>query len=206
MVTMLAGALALGACGGDGDEGGGDAQGSGPGADSADCTDPAENPYDEVACLADFFACFAPTGTCTGEISLTGTLTLNWTDGAKLESTPDLSGIVIDPTDPPTAEDFQGLGADTVLSTNGTTCATAKTELKTADCESKTVYTRAADGATVGFCSDAEGNTTVTCPDGTTVEIAGAKGASNCQYGGGNGECEIMQPELPTAPGGSSPY
>jgi hypothetical protein len=208
ILTMLIGALVAAAgCGNDGGSKSATptSHGPGPAGDSADCTDEAENPYAGVRCLNDFFNCFMPAGQCTGEIGLTGSLTLTWENGAKLESSPDFSGIMVDPAHPPSADELMNLGANTLLATNGILCMTSTTKLETDDgCESKSVYIRTSDGATAVFCSDADGNTKVTCPDGSTTDVMGTEGAANCQYGGGNGQCDIKQPKPPSTPG--NPY
>ena len=142
------------------------------GATSGDCSDADYNPY-AGSCVESYLAdCFDPAGECNGVATATGDVTLDWDSGASVQTTVDYS----DPTNP---------GALTTLySSSGEVCAEGVSSNNTGGCASLTVYTRP-DGATQEYCSQSDGSVTVTCDDGSTVEVSSSEssGAEQCQYG-----------------------
>src|SRR4051812_2682256 len=88
----------MGACGDDGNDSSGQQQAI----DNADCSDPGQNPYAEIACVTDFMgACFVPTGMCTGVVKTSelGKTTLTWTSGHSIEAEPFID-FAFDPANP----------------------------------------------------------------------------------------------------------
>ena len=154
---------------------------------AVDCTDAAQNPY-AGTCVETYVAdCFDPSGACMGSLDMmTGMTTLVWESGANVETS-----IAIDPANPTMP------GAMTTLtSSGGMACATALSSNNTDGCASKTVYTRASDGAELVFCIQADTSMEITCPDGSsfTVDAQQSQAAEQCQYGGGDAEaCTFEQ-------------
>jgi hypothetical protein len=158
-----------------------------------------------------------PTGSCSGEVNiqLTGTTTtdITWSNGHKVtaSSTYDISGIdptMIDPNNPPTADDLMTTTSISILGSGGVSCATGISKTNDLGCFQRTVYTRG-DGQSLTFCTTDDGKTTLTCPDGSTADVSGGPGAEACQTGQGSGEaCTITvnEPEGGTSgimiPGG----
>ena len=210
-VLIMVGLSLAGACG---DDGGGAPGGGDQTIGNADCSDPKQNPYTEIACVTSFMgACFAPSGSCAGVVDTAslGKTTLTWDSGDVVEATPfyDLSGV--DFTDPTAAADAVGKssGADVVIrGSNGSTCATGTSRRDQAGpngqtCASHTVYTNSV-GQTLTYCFDESGKGTVTCSEnGMSYEVAGGDRASNCQSGStAQGQCEV---EVKMPSGGFGP-
>ncbi len=174
-LSLLALALTA-ACFDKGDDSGSSADGT-DGADGAaasgDCGDSSYNPY-AGTCVETFMAdCFDPSGECEGVATATGDVTLEWANGANAVTTTDYS-------------DVSNIQIRTVLTaSNGTECAVGITTTNTGGCYSQTVYTRSSDGGTQTYCTQADGSVTVTCDDGSTVDVSSSQssGAEQCQYG-----------------------
>ncbi len=193
-------ALVSGACGDDGDKG---SSGSESAIGNADCSDPKENPYAEIACVTDFLgACFMPSGACMGVVDTAslGKTTLTWESGEVVEATPYYDFGTIDFTDPNAAAEAirRSAGSDVVIrGASGGSCAQGRSRLDQTGpdgkpCASHTVYTNSA-GQTLTYCFDESGDGTVTCSaNGTSYPIKGGNKASNCQSGStASGQCEI---------------
>jgi hypothetical protein len=191
--------LLCGACGDDGDKSNGSTSAIG----NADCADPKENPYAEIACVTEFMgSCFMPAGACMGVVDTVslGETTLTWESGDEVQATPYYDFAGIDFTDPEAAADAvkRSSGSDvTIKGANGGSCATGRSRLDQTGpdgklCASHTVYTNNA-GQTLTYCFDEGGSGTVTCSsNGMSYPIKNGNEASNCQSGStASGQCEI---------------
>jgi hypothetical protein len=182
---------------------------------NADCSDPKQNPYAEIACVQQFLGtCFAPTGMCEGvvDVASLGKTTLQWDSGHRVEATPfyDLSSI--DFTNPQQSQDAlkKSAGSDVVIKgASGNSCATGRSRLDQPGpagklCASHTVYTNSA-GQKLTYCFDDEGNGSVTCSsNGMSYDVKGGEDSSNCQTGSqaaGGCTIEVKQPTTPQLPG-----
>jgi hypothetical protein len=199
------------ACGDDGGASSGQQSALG----NADCSDPKQNPYAEIACVTQFLgSCFAPMGECTGVVDVAnmGKTTLDWTSGHRVEATPYYDLSKVDFTNPQAAADAirSSSGSDVAIKgASGNSCATGRSRLdqtgpKGQPCASHTVYTNGA-GQTLTYCFDDSGKGTVTCSsNGMTYDVKGGDGSSNCQSGStASGSCEI-EVKQPPGPGGVS--
>ena len=156
-----------------------------------DCTNDAENPYADT-CVETFLTdCFDPSGACTGEVDLTGSVTLEWASGATVQT-----DVIIDATNitPGQVPDQSSAEANTTLTGSGGQCATGQTRNMVDGCASRTIYTRSSDNMTMTFCIKDDESVEVTCPDGTT--FTAEQDAPDCQWGSGSeGGCTIEEPD-----------
>ncbi len=168
--------MALGVACGESDKGDDDDTGSG------ECDDPSYNPY-AGTCVETFMAaCFDPSGECSGTYDLSGNTEITWDNGAQVVSEVTVSGTT-------------AVVLTTLYASSGTECAVGETTQGEGGCFSQTVYTRTSDGATQTYCTQTDGSVSVTCDDGSTVDVSSgqADGAETCQYGGDGRECTMSQ-------------
>lgn len=172
---FLAMGLTLGVACGESDKGDDDTA-------SGECGDPDYNPY-AGTCVESFMAaCFDPSGECDGTYDLTGNTTLTWENGAQVVSEVGVSGT-------------SAVVITTLYASSGTECAVGETTQGAGGCFSQTVYTRTSDGATQTWCTQEDGSVSVTCDDGSTVDVDASQStaAEECQYGSDAGACEVTQ-------------
>lgn len=123
-------------------------------------------------CVDNFFGpCWDPSGSCSmtpASASASGSLvSMNspeWTNGARL----DMAVDVTNPTAP--AVHF------TVLSSNGTVCATGLSRNASSECAAEIIYQ--SSSKSLSICAHADGTADVTCPDGTVIPLP----TENCLF------------------------
>lgn len=146
---------------------------------AADCDDPSSNPY-AGTCVETYLAdCWDPSGECEGVIeTTTGNSSFTWENGAQMTTEVTVSGT-------------SAAVLTTLYNSGGVECAVAETVQGGGGCFSQTTYTRTADGATQTYCTQEDGSVTVTCDDGSTVDVSSGQSAAaeECQAGGGSQEC-----------------
>lgn len=146
---------------------------------AADCDDPASNPY-AGTCVETYLAdCWDPSGECDGVVDpTTGSTSFTWENGAAMTSEVTISGT-------------SAVVLTTLYNSGGVECAVAETIQGGGGCFAETTYTRTADGATQTYCTQEDGSLSVTCDDGSTVDVSSAEAdaASTCQAGGDTQEC-----------------
>ncbi len=149
---------------GAGGAGGGSSTSTGTGgAAPVDCANPAENPI-LGTCYATFFACFAPTGTCTFAIKQnpgSADQDYTWSDGsaAKVSIKQDATGTIT----------FTGKGGAACV--NGTIDDKSKAGGDT----TSTLQTAADPNATLLVVAHKDDSIDITCPDKTTIKIPAEK-------------------------------
>jgi hypothetical protein len=113
--------------------------------------------------------CFDPVGTCSTAGSMTS-FSFTWDNGARIEFAMTDIGI---------------------FAADGTECATGTATMGGGECVSTTIYRRSSDGTEQTWCTQADGLLTVTCDDGTVIDVdtTEAAAASGCGFGEG-GACE----------------
>lgn len=148
----------------------------------SDITDPADCASALAgSCVDKFFGtCFDPAGTCsmqpTGAASSGNLIALNsptWSNGARVEMAADITN----PTAP--------IVNLSVLSSQGSVCATGVSSYQGAGCTAEAVYQ--AGGKSLSICAHEDGTADVTCPDGTVIGLPtesclfARRGAAVCQ-------------------------
>lgn len=146
---------------------------------AADCDDPDSNPY-AGTCVETYLAdCWDPSGECEGVIeTTTGNSSYTWENGAQMTTEVTISGT-------------SAVVLTTLYNSGGVECAVAETLQGAGGCFSQTTYTRTADGATQTYCTQEDGSLSVTCDDGSTVDVSAAESdaAGACESGGDAQEC-----------------
>ncbi len=145
----------------------GDADATGDAVDDTAANDTDEGPAEsqvcgddslrQTSCLADFFSCYDPSGTCTeGTASPSGNIPMMssvYANGAEWQFGRD---------------EVSGDAAAKVIGSDGVTCATG-TGSEAVEDEIDLTFTHPGDTTTtLNLVTDGSGNMVVTCPDGTT--------------------------------------
>ncbi len=176
-VLMSALSLAFVPACGDDDDDDDDATDTGDDSLVGAACDAEQNPFKD-SCVNKLAACFDASGTCTNKIGLTGA-TLEWENGATVEvsylTAPNPSDLLSGDFD---FSSLVGNATTTGKGSNGTTCYTGETKLNTDDCAVYTKYVFSDGSGTLEYCSQIDGSTKVTCPDGTTEDLSVSSNAA----------------------------
>lgn len=140
-----------------------------------DCSDSTVNPLKDSCLEAIATVCDVPTGSC--ELTTSGLNTeIKFTNGVKftVENNVSLSPSDILAGKYPSFTDAQEFTVKEYKADGKTVCLNGETKLNVGSCYAQTTYTTT-DGKTFVFCTTKEGDSTLTCPDGTTESYNSAQ-------------------------------